>query len=349
MAPSPAGEDTVVLCSCGYSANIELAESTPPAQKLSGSEKEWNMEDIETPQKRTVNEVSNFLKEDPSCFIKSLLLIGGDGPFLALVRGDQELHEKKLQRIAGDFRPAQKAEVKEILGVEAGFIGPHNRDIKMIADISLKEGVYIAGANKPGFHTRGLKPGEHFTPEWHDIHIAGQGDSCSKCGSQLTAENVIEIGNIFKLGTKYSMPLKAVYLDENGKEETIIMGSYGIGPARIAAAAIEQNNDKDGIIWPSSIAPFEVEIIPLGAEDDVLGTADTIYKELADDNIEVVMDDRDERPGVKFKDADLLGIPWQVVIGKKGLKEGVAEVKSRKTKETKRLAPSKVLEFIQNA
>ena len=350
MAPSPAGEDTVVICEkCGYSANVELALSTPPAQTLSGGEEDWKMEDVETPEKRTVAEVSNFLKEDPSCFIKSLLFIGVDGPFLALVRGDQELHEKKLHRITGEVRPAQKDEVKDILGVEAGFIGPHNRDIKIIADVSLKEGIYITGANKAGFHTRGIKPGEHFKAEWHDIHIAGQGDSCSKCASQLTEENVIEIGNIFKLGTKYSMPLKAVYLDENGKEETIIMGSYGIGPARIAAAAIEQNNDKDGIIWPSSIAPFEVEIIPLGAEDDVLGTADTIYKELADDNIEVVMDDRDERPGVKFKDADLLGIPWQVVIGKKGLKEGVVEVKSRKTKETKRLAPSKVLEFIQNA
>jgi prolyl-tRNA synthetase len=153
MAPSPAGEDTIVLCEkCGYSANVELALSVPPTQKLSGKEKEWNADDIETPQKRTVTEVSNFLKEDPSCFIKSLLLIGGNGPFLALVRGDQELHEKKLQRIAGEFRPAQKNEVKDILGVEAGFIGPHNRDLKMIADISLKEGVYIAGANKAGFH-----------------------------------------------------------------------------------------------------------------------------------------------------------------------------------------------------
>jgi prolyl-tRNA synthetase len=164
----------------------------------------------------------------------------------------------------------------------------------------------------------------------------------------LTAENVIEIGNIFKLGTKYSKALKAVYLDENGKEETIIMGSYGIGPARIAAAAIEQNNDKDGIIWPASIAPFDVEIIPLGAEDDVMSTADTLYEELIADNVEVIMDDRDERPGVKFKDADLLGIPWQIVIGKKGLKEGVVEVKSRKTKETQRLEPSKVLEFLKS-
>jgi prolyl-tRNA synthetase len=164
----------------------------------------------------------------------------------------------------------------------------------------------------------------------------------------LTAENVIEIGNIFKLGTKYSRPLKAVYLDENGKEEPIIMGSYGIGPARIAAGAIEQNNDKDGIIWPPSIAPFDVEIMPLGAEDDVMSAADTIYRELAGADIEVVIDDRDERPGVKFKDADLLGIPWQVVIGKKGLKEGVVEVKSRKTKETERLEPSRVVEYLKS-
>jgi len=180
MAPSPAGEDTVVLCNkCGYAANTELALSRPvPQPPLQDGE--WELEDIETPEKRTVTEVSNFLKTGPVYFIKSLLLIGDDGPFMALVRGDQELHEKKLQRIVGDFRPAEKKEVKEILGVEAGFIGPHNRDLKMIADISLKEGVFISGANRAGFHTRGLKPGEHFDAEWQDIHVAGQGDGCPK-------------------------------------------------------------------------------------------------------------------------------------------------------------------------
>lgn len=348
MAPSPAGEDTVVICGkCGYSANVELALSIPQAQ-TAGDEKDMKFEDVATPEKRTVAEVSNFLKAHPSCFIKSLLLIGKDGPFLALVRGDQELHENKLEKIAGEFRPAQKDEVKDILGVEAGFIGPHNNKLRKIADISLKEGTYITGANKAGFHTRGVTPGVHFDAEWHDIHTARGGDACAKCGSELTEENVIEIGNIFKLGIKYSKPLNALYLDESGKELPVIMGSYGIGPARIAAAAIEQNNDKDGIIWPQSIAPFDVEVIPLAMDDDeVLSTAGKIYDGLKAGGIDVLMDDRGERPGVKFKDADLVGVPWQIVVGKKGLKEGVVEVKSRKTKETEKLSPSDAVEKIK--
>lgn len=364
MAPSPAGEDTIVICDkCGYAANVELALSVPPPQGIEnppsppftkGGDSESPplekgdvgafLQDIPTPEKRTVAEVSAFLKADPSCFIKSLLLIGGEGPFLALVRGDQELHEKKLQRIVGAFRPAQKDEVKDILGVGAGFIGPHNNKLKKIADISLKEGAYISGANREGFHTRGIKSGVHFDAEWHDIHVAAGGDGCSVCGAVLREENVIEIGNIFKLGTKYSQPLRAVYLDENGEEKTVVMGSYGIGPARIAAAAVEQNNDSDGIIWPPGIAPFDVEIVILGADDKELSdTAGKIYRELQDEKFEVLIDDRDERPGVKFKDADLLGIPCQIIIGKKALKEGLVEFKIRKTKETERVTSSEAV------
>lgn len=345
MAPSPAGEDTIVLCGdCGYSANVELAVSVSGPQKVSGDAGSRQVEDVETPEKRTVTEVSSFLKEDPSVFIKSLLLMGREGPFMALVRGDQELHENKLGRIVGDFRPARKDEVKEILGVEAGFIGPHDKSIIIYADNALKEGVYISGANRPGFHTRGLRPGEHFNAQWHDLHVARGGESCPKCGSAMTEEKAIEIGNIFKLGMKYSQPLKAVYLDEDGKEKPIIMGSYGIGPARIAAAAIEQNNDKDGMIWPESIAPFHVQVIPLAMDDrDVLKTAGTIYGKLRDENIEVLMDDRDERPGIKFKDADLIGIPWQIIVGKKTLAEGLVELKSRKTKKAERVSPAEAV------
>jgi prolyl-tRNA synthetase len=349
MAPSSAGEDSIVLCGkCGYAANVELARSVSPPRKPSSEEENGKLEDVETPGKRTVAEVSEFLKADTSRFIKSLLLISTDGPFLVLVRGDQELHEKKLRKIVGEFRPAQKDEVKDILGVEAGFIGPHNNRLKKVADISLKEGIYISGANKEGFHTKGIKPNVHFDAGWHDIHVAGEGDSCSECGAEIKVENAIEIGNIFKLGTKYSNPLKAEYLDENGKEIPIIMGSYGIGPARIASAVIEQNNDRDGIIWPQGIAPFDVEIIPLSGEDlEIIDTAETIYNKLKDEGIEVLMDDRIERPGVKFKDADLLGIPFQIIVGKKALKEGFVEVKARRTKETKRVAPSEVVSRVK--
>ncbi len=331
MSPSPAGEDEVALCStCGYSANVELALSTPHQPET----KEWEREEVHTPEKRTVQEVANFLKLAPQYFIKSILVISENGPVLALVRGDQELHEKKLSKVIGNHRPAQKVEVKEILGVEAGFIGPMGHNLRIIADSCLKEGLYVSGANKPHYHIKGIRSGADFTAEWHDIHTARAGDFCLKCGSALKVERVIEIGNIFKLGTKYSGALKALFLDENGLEKPIIMGSYGIGPARIAAAVIEQNHDKDGIIWPKSIAPFDVEIIPLNMKDPMTTeTADKIYQELMEKGLDVLMDDRDERAGVKFKDADLIGIPLQIIIGEKNLKEGLVEIKDRKTKE----------------
>ncbi|HDZ62517.1 MAG TPA: proline--tRNA ligase [Nitrospirae bacterium] len=348
MAPSPAGEDSVVLCDkCGYAANTELAGSVPVPQSSADGWKE-NIEDIATPEKRTVAEVSSFLGLETNYFIKSLLMIGDDGPFLALVRGDQEIHEKKLQRIAGQFRPAQRDEVKDILGVEAGFIGPAGRELRMIADSSLKEGVYVSGANREGYHSKGLRPGVHFKPEWHDIHMALEGDGCPKCGSAITIENAIEIGNIFKLGTKYSRSLKAVYLDEKGNETPMIMGSYGIGPARIAAAAIEQNNDKDGMIWPPSIAPFDVELIPLSLEsEEVMKVSRALYNELIAGGLEVLMDDRDMRPGVKFKDADLIGIPWQIIIGEKSLKDGCVEIKSRSTKISEKISKEQAIERLK--
>ncbi len=344
MAPSPAGEDEVALCDkCGYSANIEIALSIPPEVKLEA----WKLEEVHTPEKRTVQEVSNFLKLSSSYFIKSILVIGENGPVLALVRGDQELHEKKLTKTMGSHRPAQKTEVKEILGVEAGFIGPMNQKVRIIADPCLKDGVYVSGANKQHYHMKGVRPGKDFNAEWYDIHVAKQGDKCAKCGTELRIERCIEIGNIFKLGTKYSVPLKAVYLDENGNEKPIIMGSYGIGPARIAAAAIEQNNDKDGIVWPKSIAPFDVEILPLNMKDEkTVETADKLYKDLTEKGIDVLMDDRDERAGVKFKDADLIGIPTQIILGEKNLKEGLVEIKDRKTKEAVKVKVEDVVKAI---
>lgn len=330
MAPSPAGEDEVVLCdSCGYAANVELALSNPRKIEIM----DWEFEEVHTPEKRTVGEASNFLKLKPEYFIKSLLLISDNGPVLALVRGDQELHEKKLNRIIGKHRPAHKEEVKDILGVEAGFIGPMNHKLRIMGDTCIKEGVYVSGANKPHYHAKGIKPGKDFTAEWHDIHIAKKGDSCAKCNAALRVERVIETGNIFKLGTKYSVPLKAFYLDEKGQEKLIIMGSYGIGPARIAAAAIEQNHDKDGIIWPKSIAPFDIEILPLNMNDaKTIEVAERLYNDLIGKGFDVLIDDRDERAGVKFKDADLIGIPTQIVLGEGNLKEDIVEVKDRRTK-----------------
>jgi prolyl-tRNA synthetase len=331
MALSPAGEDEIVLCdACGYAANVELARSVPKRAEI----KDWTFEEVHTPEKRTVQEVSNFLKLGPEYFIKSILIISEGGPVLALVRGDQELHEKKLLRIIGRHRQARKEEVREILGVEAGFIGPMNHKMRIIADSSLREGSYVSGANKPHYHARGIKPEKDFSAEWCDIHIAKAKDSCSNCGASLRVEKAIEIGNIFMLGTKYSVPLKAFYLDRNGQEKPAVMGSYGIGPARIAAAAIEQNHDRDGIIWPRNIAPFDVEILPLNMNDrKTVEVAEGLYKDLSEADIEVLIDDREERAGIKFKDADLIGMPSQVILGERNLKEGFIEIKDRRTKE----------------
>jgi prolyl-tRNA synthetase len=346
MAPSPAGEDEVVLCdSCGYAANVELALSNPKNIESM----DWELKEVHTPEKRTVQEVSNFLKLKPEYFIKSLLVISDDGPVLALVRGDQELHEKKLGRIIGKYRPAQKEEIKEILGVEAGFIGPMGHDIRIITDVCLQEGAYVSGANRQHYHLKGIRPGRDFTAAWHDITLAKEGDLCAKCNTPIKIERVIEIGNIFKLGTKYAIPLKALYLDEKGQEKPVIMGSYGIGPARIAAAAIEQNHDKDGIIWPKSIAPFDIELLPLNMNDAMTReVAENLYRDLQAKGRAVLMDDRDERAGVKFKDADLIGIPTQVVIGEKNLKDGLVEIKDRKTKEVTKVRVEEVVERISS-
>jgi prolyl-tRNA synthetase len=354
MAPTPAGEDEIVLCDgCGYTANVEIAESNAPHIDNDMDSKS-EMEDISTPEKRTVAEVAAFLKTPPANFIKSILVMAPSGPVLALVRGDQEIHEKKLTKLIGEFRHASREEAVDILKVEVGFIGPVGHDIKIIADNSLKTGVYISGANKAGYHTKGIKPGIDFKAEWADIRNAKADDFCIKCGGSLRSEKVIEIGNIFRLGTKYSAALGANFLDKNGLETPIIMGSYGIGPARIAAAAIEQNNDKDGIIWPKTIAPFDIQILPLNMSDQRTAELSmTIYNSLKDQvNVSskrlyaVLFDDRDIRPGVKFKDADLIGMPLQVIIGEKNLKNNQIEIKIRRGSETRKISADNAVDEI---
>ncbi len=347
MAPSPAGEDEVALCDgCGYAANVELAESAP----LSPPFPAWQIEEVATPEKRTIQEVTGFLKLTPNLFIKSLLLMSDKGPVLALVRGDQTLHEKKLTKLIGPYKPAQKDEVKAALGVPAGFIGPmdHAATIRKIADPTLKQGLYVAGANKEGYHVKGVSADKHFSDaEFADIHVAAAGDACVQCGKPLRIERVIEIGNIFKLGTRYSVPLKANYLDESGAEKPIVMGSYGIGPARIAAAAVEQGNDENGIIWPPAIAPYQLLIIPVNSKDaKSMDVAEELYAALEKMGFEVLMDDRDERAGVKFKDADLIGIPHRIIIGEKNLKDGLVELKERKTGQVEKVKIEKAVETV---
>ncbi|MBI3027945.1 MAG: proline--tRNA ligase [Candidatus Rokubacteria bacterium] len=335
MAPSNAGEDEVALCGrCGYAANVELARGVPARPRFP----DWTLEEVATPNARTIAAVAALLKIEPALTIKSLLYVAKDGPVLALVRGDQALHEKKLARVVGEFRPAHPDEVKSHLGAPVGSVGPVNVRIPIVADESLREGVYVAGANKEGFHLQGVRPGKDFSPRFADLHVAQTGEGCAQCGAALKVERVIEVGNIFKLGTKYSVSLGAVVLDESGQERPIVMGSYGIGPARIAAAAVEQRHDADGIVWPWSIAPFHVHLLSVNAKDPVqTGVAEELYAELGAAGVEVLYDDRDERPGVKFKDADLLGLPIRVTVGNAFVKEGLVEVRSRRDRTDRRV------------
>src|SRR3990170_2550515 len=256
MAPSAAGEDDVALCAaCGYAANVELARGVPVTPSAPG----WKREEVATPNAKTIAEVSALLKIGPELTIKSLVYMAADGPVLALIRGYHALHERKLARaLRAEARPARPDEVTSQLGVAPGSVGPVGAHgiTRIVADLSLRQGSYVVGANRDGFHLTAVTAGTDFDCEFADLQVALPGEGCPSCGKPLGVERVIEVGNIFKLGTKYSVPLNAMYLDEQGQQKPIVMGSYGIGPARIAAAAVEQHHDADGIIWPWAVAPF---------------------------------------------------------------------------------------------
>ncbi|OGK83709.1 MAG: proline--tRNA ligase [Candidatus Rokubacteria bacterium GWC2_70_16] len=344
MAPSAAGEDEVALCdSCGYAANVELARGVPAPAPAPA----WTLREVATPEARTIAEVCALLGIEPALTIKSLVFVGAEGPVLALVRGDHALHERKLARaLRGEARPAHAGEVHEQLGAPAGFVGPVKVSgvTRIVADESLRQGSYVAGANREGYHLTGVVAGRDFQCEWADLQAVLPGEACPSCGAALRVERVIEVGNIFKLGTKYSVPLGAVYLDEHGRERPIVMGSYGIGPARIAAAAVEQRHDADGIVWPWNIAPFQVHLIPVASREAVqAAAAEDIYRELVAAGFEVLLDDRDERAGVKFKDADLLGVPIRVTVGQGFVREGLVEIRERATRRERKVPRAEVL------
>ncbi len=347
MAPSAAGEDDVALCdACGYAANVELARGVPIAPAAGAAKKE----EVATPGARTIAEVSAQLKIDPAATIKSLVFMGAEGPVLALVRGDHVLHERKLARaLKAEARPAHPGEVQQHLGVAPGSIGPVGvRGARIVADESLRHGRYVVGANRDGFHLTGVTPGQDFACEWADLQVALAGEGCPTCGKPLRIERVIEVGNIFKLGTRYSVPLGANYLDERGQQQPIVMGSYGIGPARIAAAAVEQRHDADGIVWPWAIAPFQVHLVPVAVKDAAqMAAAEEIYRDLRAAGFDVLMDDREERAGVKFKDADLLGIPLRVTVGNALAKEGVVELRQRSTRADRRVPRAEVVAAVR--
>ena len=297
MAPCPAGENEVALSDAGYAANVEIARSEASEPKF--PEALAASEEVETPNARTIDEVSSLLGVDPATLVKSLPVVADDGAMhLALVRGDHRLNEIKLQNTLGSpFRPATEAEIKTAFGAQPGFIGPVGVEMPVIADASIERGVYVVGANRDGRHLRGVEPGRDFTARFADIRMVEVGDRCP-LGGTVRIEPAIEIGNIFKLGTRYSEPLDATYLDENGAEHPIFMGSYGIGPARIAAAAIEQGADEQGISWPRSLAPFDVHLVALGkpgSEEHEL--AERLYAELQATGFDVLYDDREASVG----------------------------------------------------
>ena len=335
MAPSPAGENDVALADGGYAANMEIASAEPqPVDGLPGPADAPQR--VETPGATTVQEVAAMLGIPAGAVIKALpVLVEERGPVLVLVRGDHRLNDFKLRnQLGATFRPADEAEVRELFGTEPGFIGPVGAGTEILADRALERlhGL-VTGANERDVHLTGVEPERDFTPEWADVRSVEPGDTAPG-GGAIRIEPAIEVGNIFKLGTRYSEPLGARYLDEAGKEQLIWMGSYGIGPARIVAAAIEQFADESGISWPRSIAPFDIEVVTLGKEgEEAREIADRLYDELRATGVDVLYDDRGMSAGEKFADAELLGAPLRLTIGRKSVEAGEVEVQVRRGRE----------------
>lgn len=335
MAPSPAGEDVVALCAgCDYAANVELAVSAAADPEFDAAPDA--PEPFDTPGIGTIDELASFTGLPAARLAKSVVVMTDSGPVLALVRGEHQLHEKKLNHIVGLHRPAHPEEIQAAFGASPGSLGPVGVEgVRIVADPTLQVGHYVTGANRDGVHLRGVVLGRDFQAEIADIREVLPGERCARCGGELSLEKVIEVGNIFKLGTKYSVPLGATYLDAEGKERPVVMGSYGIGPARIAAAAIEQGADESGIVWPKAIAPFDVHLVLIGDADTPQGGyAEGLFAELTGLGLEVLFDDRaGMSPGEKFVEAELLGCPLRVTVGKRTLPDGPLEVQVRRGKE----------------
>ncbi len=331
------GEDAIVSCdNCDYAANVEQAEYARPTEpSVTGG---GDLETIDTPAQKTIEQVTAFLKVPAKQLIKTLVYVADGQPVAALVRGDRALNEVALKKAIGaqQIYLARDAEVKEATGVDPGFVGPVGLKIPVYADWELEGATgAIAGAGEAGKHVKGVDLARDVkVTKLAGLRLAEAGDLCPRCKKgHFRPFKGIEVGHVFFLGTKYSAPMHCEFLDEDGSKKPMVMGCYGIGITRIAAAAIEQNHDTNGIVWPMSIAPYEVEIIALQNDAEVRKAADSLYAELTARGIEVLYDDRDERPGAKFKDADLIGVPLRVAIGARSLKEGKLELKWRKDKD----------------
>ena len=359
MVLADTGEEGIAVCdACEYAANVERAElqehaHKPPPETLREKRR------VDTPGRKTVEDVTAFLKVPATQLVKTLLYRADGKTVAVLVRGDHDVNEIKLKKALGvtDLALADPAAVEKATGAPVGFAGPVGLSgVTLIADLAVKAlANIVVGGNAADTHWTDVTPGRDFTPErYADLRNATAGDACPRCAKPMRIVRGIEVGHVFMLGTKYSEKMKAVYLDRQGQEQVIVMGCYGIGVGRTAASSIEQNHDAKGIIWPAPIAPFHTHVLPLtGKPGAVLDAACALEAELEKAGIDVLLDDRDERPGVKFNDADLIGCPYHVVIGDKGLKDGQIELKDRRTGTVTKLAPADVAarlkELLQSA
>ena len=335
------GEDAIVSCShCDYAANVEKAESRLPVVEEPDPASFLPLEEVHTPNRKSIEEVSGFLGVPPTDLAKTLIYFDDQERFYAVViRGDLEVNELKLKNVLGAVAvyPADEKDIAGRAGVPVGFIGPvKGMELPVICDLSLKSMRNgVTGANKADYHLRNFNPGRDIPgqPQWADVRQVRGGEPCPRCEEgHLVLQRGIEVGHVFFLGTKYSAPMGATFLDEDGLDKPAAMGCYGIGVTRTVAAAIEQHHDEDGICWPMPLAPMQVIITPILYKDEMKDVADRLYADLLSRGVEVLLDDRDERAGVKFKDADLLGFPLRIVVGDRKLKEGLVEMYDRREK-----------------
>ncbi|MBN2514552.1 MAG: proline--tRNA ligase [Deltaproteobacteria bacterium] len=352
LVTADSGEDGMVYCtSCDYAANLEKAEIDRP-EKYEVEESELlPVEEVYTPDVRTIEEVCQFLDVTARDVVKTLIFVADDSPIAVLIRGDVEVNEIKLRNYLGcdSLELATDDIVFEVTSSPKGFAGGIGIKSDIIADYSLiNMKNFVMGANKENYHVKNCNMERDFAvKDFADVRMIEETDTCPRCDSPIKFARGIEVGHVFKLGTKYSKAMKATFLDKDGKDKYMIMGCYGIGIGRTAAACIEQNHDNDGIIWPLSIAPYHVIITPVNINDEKIATvAEKLYADLEKRGVEVILDDRDERAGVKFKDADLIGIPLRITLGSKKLSEGKVEVKFRKSKDVDEVALYNVEDFI---
>jgi len=355
MVMADTGEEEIVSCECGYGANVDKAECIKQEVGSWKSEVKKPLEEIHTPDIKTVDEVGKFLNEKPEKFIKTLIYLSDEKPVMVLVKGDCEINEEKLKSFlkCTELILADAETVEKISGASVGFAGPVHLPITtshfpIFADYSVENIINgISGANKKDYHLKNINIGRDYKPtEIADIRKVKKGALCPRCKKQeLKFSRGIEVGHTFKLGTKYSKAMNATFLDEKGKQNFFIMGCYGIGVSRIVAAAIEQSNDESGIIWNRALAPYQATIIPVNYDGKIKDVSDEIYKKLSE-KIDVLLDDRDERAGVKFKDADLLGIPVRITVSEKTLKENKVEIKYRTENSVSMLDIEKVLDIV---